>query len=483
MPPIDMKRRPLKKPITAVVAPVAHHPIAKAAPIIAPAVKPAPVKGKAVPVKGKAPAKAKVALPRRTKTRAVSQSKITDPNNQPLVPGSQRRYGDVLKEADASKTLEYKDSDRELQTAMADNAQQSANTGNWFNQYRAQLDGAKAAQAQDTAAAQAEVAGRTQASQTAADTQRSQIDTDARASAASRGTTYSGVPSLDSAQAQESRRGIQDAFQNMLTSQGSARQSYLTDRQGVGAAAQIAGQGKVSARRNDLLGKKADLASKKGSYTTKYIADQKDAETKSLMEQKLLFSKDANAANSLAVTAADDAAKAKAARAANNEKKRANNMTDQNRKSEIGISSKKLGITEAHNKAMEDIARKNASGASPASQKANGKALTRIDDIVSKWGEFRTDKVPDPKPGVDYKAEGAPAIPTRPVKPSDLKAQLRQDHYTNPEIHLALMRRANKPLTAADKLLAKNLGITKVPSDWTRKRKPAPKPPQDLRGH
>jgi hypothetical protein len=297
LPRPDTRRPKTKKPLPRAAVALPRQPLPKK-----------PV-GKKPAVKGKRPVskgtpKATINIPRSPNDPRLKnpgwRSKVADKKlpakylevrkrnkkyNAPLVPGSDIKYGEAEKEAKSEAELEFGDVGKELQQQLVSNAQTERNIGNWFGDYQNKLQARKGEDAAQVGAAQAEIAQRTAASQQAAEADRARMETEGRRSAAERGAEYNPAVTNLGMEAQASRRALQDAFQNMLTSQGAARQSYLGGRQVVGSQAGISAGLKNIEARKKTEGDIAGLAGKKGHYVTKALGEKRESARKSELEK------------------------------------------------------------------------------------------------------------------------------------------------------------------------------------------------------
>lgn len=103
-----------------------------------------------------------------------------------------------------------------------------------------------------------------------------------------------------------------------------------------------------------------------------------------------------------------------------------------------------------------------------AVREKSGKALSRVNDVISDWNRLRNSRVTTG----EKDDNGKPL--TRPITPNDIRGQLRSQGYSADEIHLALMIRAGKTFTKDDVQAAHRLGI-RIPRKYLpKKRKDKP---------
>lgn len=106
---------------------------------------------------------------------------------------------------------------------------------------------------------------------------------------------------------------------------------------------------------------------------------------------------------------------------------------------------------------------------------ATGKIQTKISDAQSAWERYAKARKPkttldpttgDPIPVLDPKTKKPVMIG---ATPDQIKSQLRKDKYSETEIHIMLMLRAGKKLTAADvKALKSQDPNIRIPREWLK---------------
>lgn len=92
-------------------------------------------------------------------------------------------------------------------------------------------------------------------------------------------------------------------------------------------------------------------------------------------------------------------------------------------------------------------------------------AASRIDDAIYRYNQYIGSAVPE------YDAKGQ-QIGTHPASRAEVLQRLRSEDFTQVEIGLALRVRSGKPLTPAQRKVAKRAGVTFIPAKWLRKHHP-----------
>lgn len=373
---------------------------------------------------------------------------------------------------DAATQMRYGGAEAQLADQMRGVGQRFQNVTNWFDQYKADLEKAKTAQAayyqgaQDAnaqlvqqAAAQAPVQGQQTVQQ-----------------------------QTDSKNAASVRQGLAEAFGQLLAANRGTEQAYLGERQGVGSAAQLSERLKTDQMMRDLERQGGDLAREKGAFRTQYAGELRDKERSyadQLHRQRLerqAFGLDvakagaeadakANEVNQYGFTASQWAA-----------------MTPQQRRAAIrGLRDKPApkdhyGIPEDEWNKMSLAQRRKAKGLWDSAGGGGGtaetkrtrdvrqksrEALGRLDDVRGDYERLKRtpwrDKILDPLTGMEK--DGPPRAATR----EEIERELRALKYRPSEIRLAM----KKTWDASDIRLAHSLGI-RVPRDRiARPRKPS----------
>lgn len=332
-------------------------------------------------------------------------------------------------------------------------AQQQINVQPWFQNYRNQVAATSAnlqAQAAPVIAQAQQQAQQTgQVSQTGA-------------------MTPGGAPSEDATLAAASRQALGQAFATMLQGQLGAEQSYLGQLQGPVAGAAELGK-------NYELGTQRRLiARERGDYEAGELGRMRGEERQYGLERQAFGLDVAEAESKAANEARDDAsARAKdrrARRAARDERKatRQAGRADTRKERADFIAKHGLppedvadGITPQERQAMQDYkkpagGKKEGGGLTPAQRRDRAKgsntAITNINTIKDRWDDLAGVK--------DDKGRS----PT----PSQIKARLRDEGKSSDEIHIALVVRSGKPLSAEDKRIARRLGIYPIPASWKK---------------
>lgn len=205
---------------------------------------------------------------------------------EPIAEGSPLTYGEVVKERGAQESLQFGPQEEALRQRLGaldrGTGVQQGNITNWFDQYKNDLNTAKQAQAAQYQGAIGQVQGSIAQSQQAADTSRQQMDAEARADAERRGQVYTGSGGAQAVQAQDSRRNLQDQLIGLLSATQQSQTDYLSNRQGVGSAAQLTERLRESNRygqeKDELSGEKQQLERERGAFRTSYMEERREKE-------------------------------------------------------------------------------------------------------------------------------------------------------------------------------------------------------------
>lgn len=116
-----------------------------------------------------------------------------------------------------------------------------------------------------------------------------------------------------------------------------------------------------------------------------------------------------------------------------------------------------------------------------AIKKATGKLKTRINEARSTWERYA--RMQNPATKYDpTRGENVPDIDpktgkqrTKRATPDQIKQQMRKDGYSETEIHVMLMIRAGKPLTAEDVQALRGIDPNiRIPREWLKSRSSRP---------
>lgn len=357
----------------------------------------------------------------------------------PFVPGSTLTLGEVLRDLRSERRLRYGGQTQALQ-------QHQANTTGWFDQYKADIaKQATADQARYTAARQ-QVIDTADTSQQRSNQQATDAAKQMQADAASRGATYSGQPTQQAVAGTDVRHAAAEAFANLILSQGTAEGTYAGARQNVASAAQLSER-----LRGQRMGE--DLRAEKGAFANQYLAQRRQDESKSVLEN-LAFGLDQQKAQA---DIEDKKARRKLTRRQQNITRRGQDISDANADANRDAQ-KARDRQKAREKRAEHVKDVRAGSA---------KGMARLHDIGSRYDHYASMTNPKSRIVTDDDGKQSTQVvldkngdPVK-VKPSEpqIRQQLIKDGFSASEINLALKIHRREYLTPADIQAAHELGI------------------------
>jgi hypothetical protein len=240
----------------------------------------------------------------------------------------------------SAANLKYGGAERDLQAQQRISAQQSANVGSWYDQYKADVARANASTAQGYQQATQGVYNQSNTARVQDAAQAQKLDQAAQAQAALRGT--SAGPSV-APQAAAARQALSNSFGGMLATQGAAQRAYgnvqYSNAGGMKASALTA----ELANRRKLDQQARDLATEKGQYAVEYGQSLRDKEHTKRLENAAYGLKAQDSAIAAADKMADNRRQARKD-AATRRKQRHDSMLADKR---FRLDQKKYGSTKA----------------------------------------------------------------------------------------------------------------------------------------
>lgn len=393
-----------------------------------------------------------------TRKERLRRQRQNDPTRvtRPLTPKLLR------KETNAATREKFAPVEQEIAGQQRSSDAQQGRIDDWFGNYQAQALAAEERTKALNAQAQADVTARQAAAQTGDDQARAQLQQQAQADAAARGATVDPQTFAADAQAGAARRASTDSYGALLASQGAAQGAYMADKTRIGAGERANQHVLESGRRRTIDKSLEDVARQKGEFRIGYKAEARDKERKYGLE-RAAFDLDSYEAQA---QVADEKADRKADRKKEGGKV---NQWGYTNAEWVGMSVEERQAVIKKQRGYGKSG-KGTAPESPASLRAeknriagirekSGKGLTRLESARSDWESLVGSKVETGEKDDD----GNPK--TRPITPTDIRAELRRRGFSAPEIDLMLKLRAGQKWGPADIVAAHRLGI-RVPREY-----------------